>query len=173
MVLNPPFRHELWCFSWWWFWFTSSRKYSLFLFVCFFFFLSFLAAAPGSLCFMYLDPVGCALTDLNCNVSSYLCDKRNLFTNCHNTIYLGTPRWLKIYYFRFQQTFCFGEWKDLPFIKYLLAKGIIWQLTKNLNNWGIIGVLEPERRRMILWTKTTSGVRHEDQCLECESLWTI
>ena len=60
--------------------------------LCLFLFLSFLAAAPGSLCLMYLDPVGCALRDLNCNVSSYLRDKRNLFTNCPNTIYLGTPR---------------------------------------------------------------------------------
>ena len=93
--------------------------------LCLFLFLSFLAAAPGSLCLMYLDPVGCALRDLNCNVSSYLRDKRNLFTNCRNTIYLGTPRLLKIYYFRFQQTFCFGEWKDLPFIKFHLGKGII------------------------------------------------
>lgn len=143
----------------------------LLCFVLFFsFFFSSSTRVPLS---RVLDPVGCALRDLNCSVSSYLHGKRNLFTNCLNTIYLGTPRWLKIYYFRFQQTSCFGEWKDLPFIKYLLAKGIIWQLTKNLNNWGIIGVLERERRGMILWTKTTPGVRPGDQCLECESLWTI
>lgn len=171
MVLNPPFNHELWCFPWWWFWFTSDRKHSVLF--CFVYFLSCLAMVPGSCCLMYLDPVGCAPRDLNCNVSSYLHGKRNLFTNFPNTIYLGTPRWLNIYYFRFQQTFSFGEWKDLPFIKCLLVKGIIWQLTKNLNNWGIIGVLEPERRGIILWTKTAPGVRHEDQCLECESLWTI